>query len=61
MTAPNSGAVNFSIKLNTMLEAFIEFLDQLYWQGYGVEFEEENPKAFYRQLDKFKKQHIQKR
>ena len=27
-----------------MFEAFIEFLDQLYWIGYGLEFEEENPK-----------------
>lgn len=44
-----------------MFEAFIEFLDQLYWTGYGIEFEEENPKAFYQQLDKFKKLHTQKR
>ncbi len=44
-----------------MFEAFIEFLDELYWTGYGVEFEEENPTAFYKQLEKFRKQHIQKR
>lgn len=44
-----------------MYEAFIEYLDQLYYDGYGVEFEEENPKAFYQQLDRFKKQHTIKR
>lgn len=58
---PIGGAFNFSFNYQIMFEAFIEFLDQLYWTGYGLEFEEENPKAFYQQLDKFKKQHIQKR
>ena len=44
-----------------MYQAFIEYLDQLYWVGYGIEFEEENPKAFYQQLVQFKNNHKRKR
>jgi hypothetical protein len=55
------GRLSFFTNPKIMFEAFIEFLDQLYWTGYGLEFEEENPKAFYKQLDKFKKIHTQKR
>lgn len=43
-----------------MLEAFIEFLDEIYFGGYGQEFREENPKEFYRQLAQFTKLHHSK-
>lgn len=36
-----------------MEEAFIEHLDQLYWEGYGQEFRESNPDTFQRQLSEF--------
>ncbi|RKR80081.1 hypothetical protein BDD43_0174 [Mucilaginibacter gracilis] len=36
-----------------MYELFIELLDQLYWNGYGVEFQETNLDAFNRQLAEF--------
>lgn len=32
---------------------FIEHLDQLYDAGYGEQFKEDNPEAFYRQLAEF--------
>jgi len=44
-----------------MLDAFRDFLDQIYYDGYAVEFEEENPTAFYQQLEKFKANHTLKR
>ena len=40
-----------------MLDAFIEFLDKIYWEGYAEEFEEDNPKAFYSQFMEFKTNH----
>jgi hypothetical protein len=44
-----------------MEEVFIEFLDQMYWEGYGDAFKEDNPVHFNKQLRAFKKQHqIQK-
>lgn len=36
-----------------METAFIEFLDQLYKEGYGETFREDNPDAFYKQLAEF--------
>ncbi|MGE6220387.1 hypothetical protein ACQKCH_11220 [Nubsella zeaxanthinifaciens] len=36
-----------------MEQVFIEHLDQIYWQGYGRQFREDNPDAFYRQLAEF--------
>ena len=36
---------------------FIEFLDQMYWEGYGEQFKIDNPTHFYKQLRAFKKQH----
>lgn len=36
-----------------MEEVFIEFLDGLYTPGYGAEFRDDNPDAFYRQLNEF--------
>ena len=36
-----------------MEEVFIEQLDQIYWQGYGEEFKEDNPNAYYKQLNEF--------
>lgn len=36
-----------------MEQVFTEYLDQIYWQGYGLEFMEDNPDAFYRQLNEF--------
>ncbi len=40
-----------------MLDAFKAFLDQIYYDGYALEFEEENSKEFYRQFGKFKANH----
>lgn len=40
-----------------METVFIEFLDQMYWEGYGEQFKEDNPTHFNRQLREFKKQH----
>ena len=40
-----------------MLDAFIEFLDKLYWEGYAAEFENDNPGAFYSQYKEFKINH----
>jgi hypothetical protein len=37
-----------------MLDAFKEFLDKLYWEGYAEEFENDNPNAFYNQFKEFK-------
>ncbi|WP_256004953.1 hypothetical protein [Pedobacter deserti] len=36
-----------------MEQVFIEHLDQLYWPGYGLQFRDDNPDAFYRQLAEF--------
>lgn len=36
-----------------MEEVFIGHLDQLYWQGYGEQFKEDNPNAFWQQLTEF--------
>lgn len=36
-----------------MEQAFIEHLDQIYFEGYGEQFKEENPDTFYRQLAEF--------
>lgn len=45
-----------------MEQVFIEHLDQLYWQGYGQQFKEDNPDAFNRQLAEFAELHsIRKR
>ena len=41
-----------------MEEVFIEQLDQIYWTGYGEEFKENNPNAYYKQLTEFKNSHI---
>lgn len=40
-----------------MLEAFMEFLDGMYWEGYAEELEDENPSAFYSQFREFKTNH----
>lgn len=39
-----------------MEAAFIDHLDQIYWQGYGEDFKADKPQAFYRQLADFKNQ-----
>ncbi|MET4084040.1 hypothetical protein ABIB40_004014 [Pedobacter sp. UYP30] len=36
-----------------MEEVFIEHLDQIYWQGYGMGLREDNPEDFYKQLGEF--------
>lgn len=36
-----------------MEEVFMDHLDQIYWQGYGQAFREDNPDAFYHQLAEF--------
>jgi len=36
-----------------METAFLEYLDGLYWEGYGEEFREENPREFQVQLTAF--------
>ncbi|MEQ7802154.1 hypothetical protein ABDJ41_20330 [Pedobacter sp. ASV1-7] len=36
-----------------MEKDFIEFLDHVYEPGYGWEFKENNPSAFYQQLERF--------
>jgi len=36
-----------------MEKDFIEFLDHVYEPGYGLEFKENNPSAFYQQLERF--------
>lgn len=36
-----------------MEQAFLEYLDQLYWEGYGETFREENPKEYKKQLIAF--------
>ena len=40
-----------------MLDAFIEFLDKMFWEGYAEEFESDNPTAFYNQFREFKTNH----
>ena len=40
-----------------MLEAFIEWLDQIYWKGYAQDFQQDNPDAFYSQLAEFTENH----
>lgn len=40
-----------------METVFIEFLDQMYWEGYGEQFKEDNPTHFNKQLRQFKKQY----
>ncbi|SDD66594.1 hypothetical protein [Pedobacter soli] len=40
-----------------MLEAFKEFLDKMYYEGYANEFEDDNPTAFYSQYREFKINH----
>ena len=40
-----------------MLDAFKEFLDKIYWEGYADEFETDNPTAFYSQFREFKINH----
>jgi hypothetical protein len=37
-----------------MLDAFKEYLDKMFWEGYGDEFENDNPTAFYSQFREFK-------
>jgi len=51
------GAFISFLNLTIMLEAFKEFLDNMYWEGYADEFEEDNPKAFYSQYREFKQNH----
>lgn len=36
-----------------MLDAFIEYLDSIYYQGYGRQFQEDNPDCFYQQFAQF--------
>jgi hypothetical protein len=45
------------LKISIMLEAFKDWLDQIYWSGYAQAFLEDNPDAFYRQLEEFTEQH----
>ncbi|MGN7204428.1 hypothetical protein ACTHQF_09155 [Pedobacter sp. SAFR-022] len=40
-----------------MEQAFLEHLDQLYFEGYGEQFREDNPESFYRQLAEFSEIH----
>ncbi len=40
-----------------MLDAFIEFLDKMYYEGYAAQFEDDNPTAFYNQFREFKDNH----
>ncbi|WP_262497713.1 hypothetical protein [Pedobacter ginsengisoli] len=40
-----------------MLDAFVEFLDKMYWEGYAEEFERDNPTAFYNQFREFRNNH----
>jgi len=40
-----------------MKEAFIEWLDQMYWKGYTEQFEDDNPISFQKQLNEFKHIH----
>ena len=40
-----------------MEQAFIDYLDQIYWQGYGNQFKEDNPDAYNRQLAEFAELH----
>ncbi len=36
-----------------MLDAFIEYLNGIYYDGYAEDFQENNPDAFYRQFAEF--------
>lgn len=40
-----------------MMEAFREFLDGMFWEGYAEEFENDNPQAFYSQYREFRINH----
>lgn len=40
-----------------MLDAFKEYLDKMFWEGYADELEEDNPNAFYSQFREFKTNH----
>lgn len=43
----------YSPKYLSMEKDFIAFLDHVYEPGYGLEFKENNPSAFYQQLERF--------
>ena len=45
------------LKPTIMLDAFKEFLDKIYWEGYAEEFETDHPTAFYCQFREFKINH----
>jgi uncharacterized short protein YbdD (DUF466 family) len=36
-----------------MYEAFIEFLNQIYWEGYAEQLAKENPEAFQMEYTEF--------
>ena len=36
-----------------MYQAFIDFLDTLYWEGYARQLAEDNPEAFQFELNQF--------
>ncbi|WP_156131517.1 hypothetical protein [Pedobacter kyungheensis] len=40
-----------------MLEAFKEYLDQMFYQGYADQFEDDNPMEFYSQYREFRLNH----
>ena len=43
-----------------MESAFIDFLDQLFQEGYAEDFRENNPDAYYSQLAEFENQYSNK-
>lgn len=40
-----------------MFEAFIDFIDSLYWDGYAERLAEENPQAYTFELNQFFENH----
>lgn len=51
---PKGGGGYFlTLKIHPMLDAFIEYLDLIYYEGYAREFQESNPDTFYYQFAQF--------
>lgn len=53
----SGGFLFIHFKLQIMLDAFKEFLDKMFWEGYAEHFEDDNPTAFYSQYRDFKTNH----
>jgi len=44
----------YSLKIHIMLQLFIEFTDQLFWEGYAEQLAKDNPALFQLELADFR-------